>query len=81
MAGISLGLPILGKPITEDVNVYIQNESEWEIVRYVLPKFSRPTAGGIRESDEEPVHDEFFSVLRVLRDKKMTWCQALATCN
>ena len=66
------------KPITEDVNVYIQDENEWKVVRYVLPKLLRLTAGGIRESDEKPVHDEFFRSMfqDYLGIKK--WCQALA---
>ena len=41
MAGISLGLPVLVKPITSNVEVYFKGEKFWnsEYCHYVLPKF------------------------------------------
>ena len=80
MVGISLGLPVLVKPVTKDVDVYIHDEDERKTSRFILPKFRRLIVGGTRDSDDEPLDDEFFkhTFHGALRDKNITWCQALS---
>jgi len=79
MVGISLGLPVLVKPVTEDVDIYICDEDEWKTSRYVLPKFQRLIVGGTR-GDDESAYDEFYkhTFQGALGDKNITWCQALS---
>jgi len=62
MEGISLGLPVLVKPITSDVEVYFKDEKYWdsEYCRYVLPKFSMFIDGGSVDHSDEAEDDEFF---------------------
>ena len=81
MAGISLDLPVLVKPVTSDVEVYFKGEKYWdsEYCHYVLPKFSMFIDGGSVDHSDEAEDDEFFRRMfqGALKDTKITWCQEL----
>ena len=76
MTGISLGLPVIVKPVTNEMYVIFSGKRQDREMRYILPKFSKLFVGPSRAYE---FYDKLFKDTfgEVYSDERITWCQEL----